>query len=811
MGVGMSGLVSGLDTDSIVKALVSGYTKKKEDYQKAQTKVEWKMEAWKSLNTKVYSFYSNSLSDLRFSSNYIKKKTTISDSSVAKVSAGSNSVNGTQSLAISKLAKAGYLTGAQLLNGKGKLTKSSTLSELGITEDASFVVGSEGSEKTINVNGDTTISDLVKQLKSAGVSANFDESNQRFFISAKASGEDNDFTLTASNESGMAALKALGLAGSEVSNKELQMYQEWAKYSTAANSAWDAFSPNGTTAWPAGLFADADYQKALKAEYDKQYNAGATTADKQKAILEDSVKRLKNQNTSLAQAQYLKTIGKELQDKIDAGETVDVKAWLDTKRKDLTDALGNAANTEDDNAMIKSQLNALNSLGTTFEDADAAVKAIGDAEKKVADALGLAAGTDYAAEITDNAKEISDAEIKIANENGELQDLADTHNSALSADLKDKVAQECEKRADVAKEFMRQYNYKLQSDFIQKRDSGEVLTQEERKAYDASINDSRYANILNEYSSVDDLDLLGKADDGSGSGATRVIGQNAEIYLNGARFESADNTMTINGLTITATETTGKNDDGSMKTVSITTADDTDAIYDMIRDLFSEYNSLINEMDKMYNAPSSKGYDPLTDEQKDQMTDSEIEKWETKIKDSILKGDSTLNSVSQVMKRAMMKGFTVYDSIQGRERTMYLSDFGIGTQSYFTAPENEKSAIHIDGDEEDAATKGKTDKLNNMILTDPNAVVSFFSQLTSSLYDNLTTKMQTTTLSSTYTLYNDKQMQSEYSNYNTKISDQETKISFWENYYYSQFTAMESALSRLNSQQSALAGLMGSK
>ena len=107
-------------------------------------------------------------------------------------------------------------------------------------------------------------------------------------------------------------------------------------------------------------------------------------------------------------------------------------------------------------------------------------------------------------------------------------------------------------------------------------------------------------------------------------------------------------------------------------------------------------------------------------------------------------------------------------------------------------------------------TSGNADKLKNMILTDPDTVVSFFSKLATNVYDKLTTKMQATTLSSTYTLYNDKQMQSEYSQYNTKISDQEDKIKYWEDYYYNQFTAMETALSKLNSQQSALSGLLSS-
>ena len=69
MAIRLSGMTSGLDTDSIVKAMVSSYTTRKEKYQKAQTKLEWTQDAWKSLNTKVYSLYSN-ISNLRFSTAY---------------------------------------------------------------------------------------------------------------------------------------------------------------------------------------------------------------------------------------------------------------------------------------------------------------------------------------------------------------------------------------------------------------------------------------------------------------------------------------------------------------------------------------------------------------------------------------------------------------------------------------------------------------------------------------------------------------------------------------------------------------------
>ncbi len=53
-------------------------------------------------------------------------------------------------------------------------------------------------------------------------------------------------------------------------------------------------------------------------------------------------------------------------------------------------------------------------------------------------------------------------------------------------------------------------------------------------------------------------------------------------------------------------------------------------------------------------------------------------------------------------------------------------------------------------------------------------------------------------------------MNTQYSEYNTKISDAESKVSTWEDYYYSKFSAMESALAKLNSQSSSMSGLFGS-
>ena len=108
----MTGMYSGMDTESIVTQLVSVKSKKVESIKKEQTKLEWKQNVWQDLNSKIYSLYSGTLSKLRLTGAYSKKSTVSSDTTKATVIASDNAVNGTQTLKVNKLAKSGYLTGA---------------------------------------------------------------------------------------------------------------------------------------------------------------------------------------------------------------------------------------------------------------------------------------------------------------------------------------------------------------------------------------------------------------------------------------------------------------------------------------------------------------------------------------------------------------------------------------------------------------------------------------------------------------------------------------------------------------------------
>lgn len=296
----------------------------------------------------------------------------------------------------------------------------------------------------------------------------------------------------------------------------------------------------------------------------------------------------------------------------------------------------------------------------------------------------------------------------------------------------------------------------------------------------------------------------------------KLDGSDAMIVLNGVLYTSDSNSFSVNGLNITANSVTddintlldanGEVDLSKLtdaNAISITTSTDTQGIYDTIKDFLTEYNNIINEMTKLYNADSARDYEPLTDDEKDAMSDTEIEKWETKIKDSLLRRDSSLDSIMSSMISAMNKGIVI------NGETYALSSFGIHTMGYLNAAENEQNAFHIDGDEDDENTSGNKDKLMTAITEDADTVIEFMKQLSSNLYKAIDDNMQSTTMRSRYKIYNDKELDKQYNNYAKLISQWEEKVSDKEEYYYKQFTAMESALAKLNSQQSSLSGLLG--
>ena len=501
MTLRVTGLASGLDTESIISELVSVNSYKVASLQKEQTKLSWKTDAWKSMNSKVYSFYTSTLSDLRFSSSYSTRKTTVSDSSVATVKTSSKASNTTQTMRVEKMAKAGYLTGGALGGGVTADTKLSEIGENGSEigpGQIKLTIG-KGTPIAIDITADTTVKDIVDKLKEQGLNANFDEKNQRMFISSAETGENYDFTLESEDENGKKALAALKINMTE-------------------------------------------------------------------------------------------------------------------------------PNTE----------------------------------------------------------------------------------------------------------------------------------------------------------------------------AKKIPGQNAIIYLNDAEFTSDSNTFEINGLTINVMQETGD------KEVTLTTGVDTEGMYDTIKNFLTKYNELMQGMLEGYNADTSKGYEPLTSDEKAAMTETEIDEWEKKIKDSLLRRDETLGSTISALNKIMNDGIEMKDGSM-----MYLFDLGINTPGYFNAEENYRNSFHIDGDKDDTVSSKNEDKLMAAINADPDRVATFFQELTEKLYSKLTDLMGSSNYSSAYTLYNDKQMKTDYTDYTTRIAKAEADLNAKMDKYYQKFAAMEAAMAKVQSQQNSFTNMFG--
>lgn len=708
MAIRLSGMVSGMDTESLVSALVSSYKLKKDNLVKAQTKLSWKQEKWKTMNTSIYGFYSGKLSSARFSTSYNLKTSTVSNDKYAKVSASSSAVSGTQRLKVNHLAATGYLTGGKITaTGGSKVTGSTKVSDIIGTKDGSISVKTSSGIKSIDITEDMNVSQFVAKLKETGLNANFDDNNGRFFISAKESGKDNDFSLTANDANGLNALKALGIYTVNDTDK--------AEYIRLAALT------EGTDAYNTEL--ESMYTKATAKDTAKNY------ADKYNAAKEklDALAADDTWDHSYTLDEYVAKLKTETPDLLNA---------YDKYKKEKVDSEGNTVKDSDGNVVYEYDTEAMEKDGVK-EEYEAAVKKKASNESliKVYD---------------DNSKVIEDTKDYVT--------IGDD-GKAVANETNEKVVQEV-------------------SD-----------TNADRQAKAKTLLDSKIAMAK---TAANDKD---KTDSSDTTKAVRITGQDSEIVLNGATFTNNTNNYSINGLTIQALNVTGTDE------VTITTDTDVDGIYDMIKGFLKDYNDLVKSVDVAYNAASSKGYEPLTSDEKDAMSDDEVKKWEEKIKDSLLRKDSTLGSVLDTMKNDMAKSFKVGD------KSYSLSSFGIATLGYFNSPENETGVYHIDGNKDDTYTSANTDKLKSMIASDPDTVITFFSQLASQLYKDLGSKMTASSTSSAYTIYNDKQMNTQYSEYNTKISEAEDKVTTWEDYYYSKFSAMESALAKMNAQSSSLTGL----
>lgn len=747
MATRVTGLTSGLDTEALVSAMVMNYRAKQTKAEQSQASLQYKIDALKSVNSDVYGLYS-AADKLRWSSAYTLKNTTVSDSTKAKVSAAATAVNGTQTLEVKELAQAAYLTGDVVKSKSGGLSTGSKLSDI-YTDKGSFEGGSisvtvKGKEKSISLTEGMTASDLVNKLKDAGLNASFDEKNGRFFVSSKESGSDKGFSIVANDGNGLESLKALGLYYSDSSTEAI--YGKWAGMYEENMETPEIWNPSDE--WK--KFVEDQYASKVITYENRatslanQYNSATEAIAKNDKDMEDFRKKVNTDDEQFTDSESMLGKAEELKTERDG---MDKYAAYREEIKG-TDEDGNEIVTGYKYDIDKMKADAKDADKTfseddlkEFTDRESRIKLLEDTGKNMAR---------YEKANEDNNEVLKKAEGKVRIEDGKAFALKDGEEGF------DKIIEEVDADNESAK---------------------------------ATLSESLRSRVVESESM---LSSIGE------KGAAFIPGSDAIINLNGAEYTSSGNSFSINGLNI---EVTGKTKPG--EAISLTTSTDTQGIYDKIKDFFTQYNDVVNKMSKLYNAASSKGYDPLTADQKAVMSETEVTLWENKIKDSILRRDGTIGGIINSMTGAMAAGFDI------NGKTYTLSSFGIKTLGYFGAEKNEKYAYHIDGDQDDATVSGNSDKLMAAIMSDPETVVNFFQKLSSNLYDSLNAKMKSTSLSSAYTIYNDKEMASEYSSYTKTISKWQSQVATMEEYYYKKYAAMESTLTKLQGQTSQMSSYFG--
>lgn len=704
MPLRMTGMTSGLDTDSIVSALMEAQTTKKTKVENKKTKLEWTQNIWTGLNKKLYSFYTDSAGKMRFQSSYQTKKAASSDASILTATAQSSASSGSYTVKVNQLAAAQYVTSAKVsaksTDASGKVTESKVtsdtkLSALGFDTEGDTTIEITAGEKTINLNVDetTTVRDFVNALKDAGLNASFDEKQGRFFISAKESGADGKFTITSKTMTGEQVAAQNKLMDSvDYSNLSSGDQDTVKKILSDLKNAQDTS-------------AAADAEKSLQGISDRTAKEKATEYYKNK--LTDDM---------LSQYKY---------------ET------------DGTDGTGDAHKAGDiDYSKVREALKAANLDDDIYTESDRLIvlkqKII---EPAVTEKL---ASDEYTAKISD------------AVENG-LNDAG--------------IESQTDRYSKITVAV---------TDYAQAMKDGTEQSKESA------------LKLLG----MDDIDGSAVKESADGTGMVVIEAADSIVQVNGATLTSSNTTLDVNGLSLNLVS-------ASDREVKVTVSNDSTAVYDAIKDFVEQYNSALSEMNKYYYADSARGYDPLTDDQKEAMSDEEVEKWETKIKDSLLRRDSTLSGILETF-RTSLTGITVKAS---DGKTYSLANLGITIGKDY----KEYGLLHIKGDEDDTDYADSENTLQSMINSDPDIVMEVMSGIASNLYNNINKKISTTTtMKSALSFYNDKEMTKQMTQYKKDIKSWETKLSDMEDRYYKQFSAMETALSKLQSQQNSLASYLGS-
>ncbi|MGI6175382.1 MAG: flagellar filament capping protein FliD [Christensenellales bacterium] len=287
---------------------------------------------------------------------------------------------------------------------------------------------------------------------------------------------------------------------------------------------------------------------------------------------------------------------------------------------------------------------------------------------------------------------------------------------------------------------------------------------------------------------------------GEGEGAPGALGietgtytgKNAKLTINGIEVERSTNSFTIDGISYTLN---GTSDTEMLFSIER----DIDATLDKLSAFVDAYNELVSGLQSLLNEKVNRSYAPLTEEERASLSDAEIENWEKEAKSGLLRNDTYVSSLLSSLRGAF------YDVVESANKSA--ADVGLKTSSNFQDILDGAGKIELDRYALRQALENDPDAVTNLFMAsssaqDP-ATVYRESGLMTRLYDAMTVCTKS---------INEQALPANTRSLNT-AKDRLAELQDWiytrEERYWSQFTAMEAALSSLNSQTSWISAMLG--
>ncbi len=270
---------------------------------------------------------------------------------------------------------------------------------------------------------------------------------------------------------------------------------------------------------------------------------------------------------------------------------------------------------------------------------------------------------------------------------------------------------------------------------------------------------------------------------------TFANGTDAVLRIDGVDVTRDTNSFTIDGISYSLKAPTAT-------AVNFSVEQDVDSAVTAVKDFVNSYNTLITSLQEKIDEKTYSDYNPLTDEEKEAMSEAQVEKWEKLAKSGTLRNDSYLRGLLQDLR----KGF--YETVSSAG--INPSALGLSTVSYET-----KGLITVD-----------ETKLRQAIQNNPQQVadaltkVSYANTAADKFKESgLAARMQTTVNNyiKDYQEYRTMVFNDQYDDLSDSMDRMEDLLEDKEERYWKQFTRMEQVLSQLNSQSSWLAQQFASK